>query len=136
MREVRTRGAALLGVGAVIASLLAAPVFRGPHPEGWLETITAGVGLLACVATLLFAVQLLRPDALGFSLKPAAAYRALWKQESVEQPQVDLALAEELEAREEANGVAVARLALYLELTLVAIAAETAGLAAAAVLAS
>jgi len=37
--EVRGRGSALLAAAAVIASLLARPVFSGAHPDGVLEWV-------------------------------------------------------------------------------------------------
>ncbi|HXD54577.1 MAG TPA: hypothetical protein VN618_07465 [Solirubrobacteraceae bacterium] len=37
--EVRGRGSTLLAAGAVIASLLAKPVFHNGHPNGALETL-------------------------------------------------------------------------------------------------
>ncbi len=43
--EVRGRGATLLAAGAVIASLLAKPVFHGDHPNGQTEQhASAGFG--------------------------------------------------------------------------------------------
>ena len=59
--EVRGRGATLLAAGAVIASLLAKPVFHGDHPNGYWEVAGTVVGLLGCAGVLLFVVLLLRP---------------------------------------------------------------------------
>jgi hypothetical protein len=73
---------------------------------------------------LLFVVLLLRPYDLGFSIKAGAAYRSLWDQRIVEQPMVDLALAEAFEERREENAPAVARLVLFLALALGSFVAE------------
>jgi len=58
--EVRGRGATLLAAGAVIASLLAKPVFDGEHPHGFAEIAATGVGLLGSTGILVFVVLLLR----------------------------------------------------------------------------
>jgi hypothetical protein len=134
--EVRGRGATLLAAGAVIASLLANPIFDGPHPHGFWEIAATAVGLLGSAGVLVFVVLLLRPYELGFSVKAGATYRALWDQGIVEQPMVDIALAEAFEERRKENAVIVGRLVSLLGLTLVALVMETAGLATAAALAS
>ena len=94
--EVRGRGPTLLAGGGVIASLLAEPVFNGAHPDGFSEIAATAIGLLGSSAVLLFVVLLLRPDELGFSVKAGATYRALWDQDILEQPMLDIALAEVL----------------------------------------
>jgi hypothetical protein len=134
--EVRGRGATLLAAGAVIASLLAKPVFDGDHPHGFVEIVATAIGLLGCTGILLFVVLMLRPYELGFSVKAGVTYRALWEQGTVEQPMVDIALAEAFEERRNANGEVVGRLVLFLTLTLASVVLETAGLATAAALAS
>jgi hypothetical protein len=58
--EVRGRGATLLAAGALIASLLAKPVFDGDHPHGFVEIAATAIGLLGCSAVLVFVVLLLR----------------------------------------------------------------------------
>jgi hypothetical protein len=134
--EVRGRGATLLAAGAVIASLLANPVFDGGHPDGVAEIAATAVGLIGSAGVLVFVVLLLRPYELGFSVKAGATYRALWEQVILEQPMVDIALAEAFEERRNANAAVVRRLVAFLGLTLVAVVLETAGLATAAALAS
>lgn len=134
--EVRSRGSTLLAAGAVIASLLAKPVFAGRHPDGRWEVAATTVGLAGCVALLICVVLLLRPYELGFSVKAGATYRALWEQGLLEQPMVDIALAEAFEERRDNNAEVVRRLVLFLALALVALVVETAGLATAAALAS
>ena len=134
--ELRGRGATLLAAGAVIASLLAKPVFDGPHPNGFWEIAATAVGLVGSSGVLVFVVLLLRPYELGFSVKAGATYRALWDQGILEQPMVDIALAEAFEERRKENAVIVGRLVSLLGLTLVALVMETAGLATAAALAS
>ena len=66
----------MLAAGAVIASLLAKPVFHAGHPHGLWQVAGTVVGLLGCAGVLLFVVLLLRPYSLGFSVKPGATYRA------------------------------------------------------------
>src|SRR5918999_1239332 len=83
---------ALLAAGAVIASLLATPVFDGEHPHGFAEISATAIGLLGSTGVLLFVVLLLRPYELGFSVKAGVTYRALWEQAILDQPWVDLAL--------------------------------------------
>jgi hypothetical protein len=134
--EVRSRGSTLVAAGAVIASLLAKPVFAGAHPEGSLEVLATGVGLVGCAALLAAVVLLLRPYELGFSVKPGATYRALWEQNVLEQPMLDLALAEAFEERRDNNAQVVRRLVRFLALALTALVVETVGLATAAALAS
>jgi hypothetical protein len=134
--EVRSRGSTLLAAGAVIASLLAKPVFHGGHPDDALETFTTVSGLLGAGGLLLVVVLLLRPYELGFSVNAPATYRALWEKGILEQPMVDLALADAFEEQRETNLRAVRRLVWLLGMALGALVLETAGLAAAAALAS
>lgn len=135
--EVRGRGSTLLAAGAVIASLLAKPVFHSGHPNDALETLATVVGLLGAGGLLLLVVVLLlRPYELGFSVNAPATYRALWDKGILEQPMVDLALADAFEEQREANTKAVRRLVQFLAVALAALVVETAGLAAAAALAS
>jgi hypothetical protein len=135
--EVRGRGATLLAAGAVIASLLAKPVFHGGHPNGLWEVAGTVVGLLGCAGVLLFVVLLLlRPYELGFSVKAGATYRALRDRGSLEQPVVDLVLAELFEGRRDDNAKVVDRLGWFLTLALASLLLETFGLAAAAALSS
>jgi hypothetical protein len=94
------------------------------------------VGLAGAGGVLIFVVQLLRPSELDFSVNAGATYRALWEQEILEQPMVDLALADAFDERREANGAVVKRLLLFLSLALTSLVLETAGLAAAAALTS
>jgi hypothetical protein len=134
--EVRSRGSTLLAGGAVIASLLAKPVFHSGHPHGSLEVTVAVVGLIGAGCVLLFVALMLRPYELGFSVNAAATYRALWEQGIIEQPMVDLALADAFEQRREDNAEVVKRLVSFLGLALTALVLKTAGLATAAALAS
>ncbi len=134
--EVRGRGAAILAAGAVIASLLTGSVFHDGHPSGWLEISATAIGLLGSGGVLLFVVVLLRPRVLGFSVKAGATYRSLWEQDIVEQPMVDLALAEAFEERRDENIAGVKRIVLFLSLALVSLVLETAGFAIAAALTS
>lgn len=134
--EIRGRGSALLAGGAVIASLLAKPTFQGDHPHGVLEIATTVFGLVGAGGVLVFVVLLLRPYELGFSVKPGATYRALWDQDILTQPMVDLALADAFEERRRGNAKVVKRLVRFLALTLGSLVLETAGFATAAALTS
>lgn len=134
--EMRGRGATILASGAVVASLLAKPVFHGRHPSGWLAILATGVGLVGVGGVLVFVVLLLRPTELGFSVKASDTYRSLWQQEITEQPMVDLALADAFEQRREVNADAVSGLARSLRLALLSLVLETAGLALAAAISS
>lgn len=134
--ELRTRGATLLAGGAVIASLLAKAVFNGNHPSGTAETVAAALGITAAGALLIFVVLLLVPRELGFSVNARETYQALWDQQILQQPTVDLALAEAFEERGEENASVVSQLVSFLGMALAALTLETAGLATAAALAS
>jgi hypothetical protein len=134
--EVRSRGTPLLAAGAVIAGLLAKPVFHDGHPHGFSELLSAVVGLAGCAGLLVFVVLLLRPEELGFSVKAGETYRSMWDEDVLEQPTVDLALAEAFETRREQNAKVVKRLVRFLGLALIALVVETVGLAVAAALSS
>ena len=134
--EVRGRVSVLLAAAAVVPSLLARSVFHGDHPEGFLEIAAAVVGLAGAAGVLVFAVLLLRPYALGFSMKAGETYRELWNRQILEQPMIDLALAEALDERRQENAETVRRLVRWLALSLGSLVVETAGLALAAALTS
>jgi hypothetical protein len=93
-------------------------------------------GLVGGGATLLCVVLVLRPHEIGFSVDARAACRSMWEQEILEQPMVDLALAEAFEERHHANLSAVERLMRLLSLALLSLVLEAAGLALAAALSS
>jgi hypothetical protein len=134
--ELRGRGATLLAAGAVIASLLVRPVFADDHPRGAAEVVAVTVGVLGAGVLLVCVVMLLAPRELGFSVKAGATYRALWDQELLEQPMVDLALAEAFDERRDENSRVVKQLVACLGVALVALVVQTAGFATAAALAS
>src|ERR1019366_5437507 len=121
---------------AVTASLLAKPVFLHAHPNGAAEIAATVVGLVGSAGVLVFVVLLLRPYELGFSVKAGETYRALWNSNILEQPLVDIALAEAFEERLNNNVQIVERLTLFLMLALSSLVLETAGLATAAALSS
>jgi hypothetical protein len=127
--EVRSRGSTLLAAGAVIASLLVKPAFHSGHPRNALETLATVSGLLGAAGLLLFVVLLLRPYELGFSVNAPATYRALWDKGTLEQPMVDLALADAFEEQRETNTEAVRWLVRFLGMALGALVLETTGLA-------
>jgi hypothetical protein len=134
--EIRGRGSTLLAAGTLIASLLAKPVFHSGHPRGVVEVTATAAGLLGAGGVLVFVVLLMRPYALGFSIKAGATYRALWDQDMLEQPMVDLALAETFEERRNQNAQIVRFLVLFLAMALASLLLESAGLATAAALSS
>jgi asparagine N-glycosylation enzyme membrane subunit Stt3 len=134
--ELRSRGSTLLAAGAVVASLLAKAVFHGNHPRGVAEVVATVIGLVGAAALLVFVVLLLRPYELGFSVKAGETYRGLWNDGVVEQPGVDLVLAEAFEERRRENADVVERLARSLALALAALVVEAAGLAVAAAVSS
>lgn len=134
--EIRSRAPTLLAAGGVIASLLAGAVLDGSHPDGAPEVCAAVAGLFGTLGVLLFVVLLLRPYELGFSVKAGATYRALWDKGLLEQPMVDIALSEAFEQRRDENAEVVKRLVRFLGLALASLVLETAGLGAAAALAS
>jgi hypothetical protein len=134
--DVRSRASVLLAAGAVVPSLLAKAVFHGNHPAGIAEIAATVIGLIGAADVLLFAVLLLRPYELGFSVKAGATYRELWNRNMLEQPMIDLALAEAFDERRDENAQVVRQLVLWLGLALASVVVETAGLAVAAALAS
>lgn len=85
--------------------------------------------MIGAGALLTFVVLLLSPRELGFSVKAGATYRALWEQEILQQPLVDLALAEPFEQRRQENAKVVGQLVSFLGLALGALTLETAGTA-------
>jgi len=100
------------------------------------QIAAAYAGVAGAAGVLIFAVLLLRPYELGFSMKAGETYRELWKQDVLEQPMIDLALADALDERRQANAQTVQRLVLWLALALGSLVLETAGLALAAALTS
>jgi hypothetical protein len=134
--DVRGRGPALLAAGTVVASLLAKPVFHDGHPSGAVEVTATAAGVLGVAAVLLFVVLLLRPYEMGFSVKAADTYRELFNHGIVDQPLVDLTLAETFDERRAENAEVVRSLTGFLAWALAALVVETFGLALAAALAS
>lgn len=134
--EMRSRASVLLAAGAVIPSLLAHSIFRAHHPHGAVEIAATVVGVLGGVSLLAMALLLLLPYELGFSMNASRTYRQLWEQDLLEQPGVDLALADALTDRRAANETVTKRLAKFLRFALISLAVEAAGLAVAAALAS
>jgi hypothetical protein len=98
--------------------------------------IATVAGLLGAASLLVFVVLLLRPYELGFSVRAGATYRALWDEGLLEQPMVDIALAEAFEERRTENAKVVRWLTRYLASALAALVVEAVGLAIAAALSS
>ncbi len=72
--SLRTRTGTLVAGAAVVATLLADPVFAKSHPDGLAEWIAAGVGVAAVFALLAAAVLLLRSHDLAFALDVRETY--------------------------------------------------------------
>lgn len=134
--ETRARGAAIIAAAVVIASLLVGPAFRRGRPGDAVAIVATLAGLVGCAGVLLCVMLLLRPCELGFSVRPAAAYRSLWNQGIMEPPMSEIALAKAFEERHEDNRPTVERLARFLTLALGSLVLETAGLALAAAVSS
>jgi hypothetical protein len=134
--EVRGRASAILAAGAVVPSLLAHAVFRHNHPHGALEILAAYLGVAGAIGVLVCTVNLLRPRELGFSIKAGQAYRELFKSDILEQPGIDLALADAFDERRAENTEVVDTLTRWFAGSLAALIIETLGLALAAALAS
>lgn len=134
--EIRSRGSALLAGGAVIAGLLAGPVFADGHPAGTLELSVALAGLAGAGGLLVAVVLLFLPYEMGFSVKAGETYRALWDAQLLEQPAVDLALADAFDERRQLNAKVIRYLVRSLTAALAGLVIETGGLASAAALAS
>jgi hypothetical protein len=133
--ELRSRPATLLAAGALVPALLARAIVSGAGLHGW-ELVSIGFGIAGGIAVLLAAALILVPYEMGFSLDASYTYRWLFRQSVVEQPGVDLVLADALHERRRENQRIVDRLTRYLTLAIIALAVEVAGFAAAAALAS
>ena len=105
-------------------------------PTGTPETVAAVLGVFGAGALLMFVVLLLIPREMGFSVNARATYQALWDQQILQQPLVDLALADAFDERREQNAGVVSQLVSFLAWALAARPLQTAGLATAAALAS
>jgi hypothetical protein len=134
--EIRGRAPALLAAGAVVPSLLAHAVFHGHHPHGFVEVLCTSLGLLGAGVLLVATGMLLWPRELAFSVNARATYQALWDQQILEQPMLDLVLADTFHDRREDNVAVVTKMKALLGLAVMALAVEAAGFAAAAALAS
>lgn len=117
-------------------SLLAHAVFHGPHPHGLGEVVCTVRGIAGAATLLVAALMLLWPRELGFSVNARAAYQELWDQQILEQPLLDLTLADAFHDRRQANNAVVTKLMGLLALAVMALAVEAAGFAAGAALAS
>lgn len=134
--EVRSRASAILAAGAVVPSLLAHAVFRDNHPHGVVEVFAAYVGVAGAIGVLVCTVNLLRPRKVGFSVKAGETYRELFSQRVLEQPGIDLVLADAFDERRAKNTAVVDTLTRWFAGSLTALVIETLGLALAAALAS
>jgi chromate transport protein ChrA len=118
------------------ARRLAHAVFHGPHPHGVNEVLCTVLGIVGAAILLVAALMLLWPRELGFSVNARAMYRELWNQQILEQPLVDLTLADAFHDQRQTNRAVVTRLTNLLALAVIALAFEAAGFAAAATLGS
>lgn len=109
---------------------------HGAHPRGFEEVLCTVVVVIGAAILLVAALMLLWPRELGFSVNTRATYQELWDQQVLEQPLLDLTLADAFHDRREANKEVVTDLTALLALAVIALAVEAAGFAAAAALAS
>jgi hypothetical protein len=133
--QLRSRPPAMVAAGAVVPSLLAHAVFAGPHPKG-LEVVFAVVGIAGGLGLLAATLLMMLPYEMGFSLNPTYTYQWLFDEGILEQPGVDYVLADALHERRVENQKVVDKLTRFLSAAVIALAAEAAGFAIAAALAS
>jgi hypothetical protein len=134
--QVRARAPALVAAGTVIPSLLAKTIFHGRHPHGVLEVGATVLGFLGAAGVLVFAVLLLRSYNLGFSADGGAMYRWLWDEKLLQQPKIDIAIAQAFDERRRQNACTVEVLLRRLDLALAALVMEAVFFGLAAALAS
>jgi hypothetical protein len=72
--SLRTRAGTLVAGAAVVATLLAKPIFSRSHPDGVVEWCTAALGFAGMAALLVAAVYLLRSHNLAFGVDVDALY--------------------------------------------------------------
>jgi hypothetical protein len=72
--SLRSRTGTLVAAAAVAATLLGREVFIGTHPDGLVEWVACGTGLVALGVVLGASVHLLRSHNLTFSLDAAATF--------------------------------------------------------------
>lgn len=133
--EIRGRPPTLLAAGALVPPLLARAVFSGAPLHGWPLGL-AVFGTVGGIALLVATALILLPYEMGFSLDASYTYRWLFREGVLDQPSVDLVLADALHERRQQNQKTLDRLTGYLTLAIAALAVEAAGFAAAAALAS
>lgn len=134
--EVRGRASAILAAGAVVPSLLAHAAFSKHHLHGFLEVFAESFGIAGALLLLLCIINLLRPRELGFSIRAGDAYRELFNEGILDQPGIDLMLADALDERRSRNATVVDTMTRWFAGSLAALVIETAGLALAAALGS
>jgi len=101
-----------------------------------VEVFAAYLGIAGAIGVLVCTVNLLRPRRLGFSVKAGETYRELFTNDILEQPGIDLALADAFDQRRVENTSVVDTLTRWFAGSLAALVIETLGLALAAALAS
>lgn len=72
--SLRSRTGTLVAAAAVAATLLGREVFAGAHPDGVVEWVACGTGLVALAVVLGASVYLLRSHDLTFSMDAAATF--------------------------------------------------------------
>jgi hypothetical protein len=116
--ELQSRASVLLAAAAVRAIASDEGDLSRARPHGIVEVSAAGVGLVGAAGVLVFVVLLLRPYELGFAVRAGATYREPWTDDLIDQPAVDVALAEMFEQRRNRNTKTVRRLERLLGLAL------------------
>ncbi|HWT91864.1 MAG TPA: hypothetical protein VN238_02625 [Solirubrobacteraceae bacterium] len=104
---LRTRAGTILAAAAVVATLLARPVFAEPVPDSLLFRLAAVTGVVGLMVVLAASVQLLQTHMVGFAVDVRTVY-ATADLRDAEALLVRLALT--LERRRERNAPTVERL--------------------------
>lgn len=129
---LRTRAGTILAAAAVVATLLARPVFTEPVPDSALFRLCVAVGLAGFLVVLAATVDLLRTHRLAFTVDVGRAYSKTFDAGDLET--VQLTLVSLLERRHRANKAAIERLRVVCGIALAGVALATVGFGAAATL--
>ncbi len=127
---LRTRAGTILAAAAIVATLLARPVFTEPVPDSPLFRLAAGTGVAGLVVVLAASVELLRTHTVGFAADVRELYATT--RDDVDIEAVFAALALTLERRRRRNAPTVERLRAACGVTLAGLVLATSGFGVAA----